>query len=312
MIIKILKRTLFTFIGLVLLSLAWYGLQRGLASNRQVQVIRTSVQEPPSSKNEALKVGAYNIAHGRGGNSGESNWNREIRKEEETYLSKIAAQIAEADLDIVILNEVDFNASWSGNRNQARFIAEKVGLPHVVELKNIDIVLPFLKLQFGNAILSKWPLQEVQVIELPPVKQWEVLLAGKKNALEAKVNFQGREISIVAIHFETRDKAVRMASVGILLERIKKSNTPYLLLGDFNSRRSESGKPTTAVEKLIAIGGFKNDVVTETWKTFPSESPQNGIDWILTNAPLKTSNSTIIHSPLSDHLMITSEVSFTD
>ncbi len=312
MLVKILKRILCTFVALVLLSLAWYGLQRLLAGNRQVQVTSISVEATAASQSESLKVGAYNIAHGRGGRLGESNWTSHLREKEEEHLSKIAAQIAEAGLDIVVLNEVDFDANWSNNRNQAHFIAENAGFPHVAMLHNIDIVLPFFKLQFGNAILSKLPLKDVQVIELPPVKEWEVPLAGKKNALEATVDFHGRQISIVAIHIETRDQTVRMESVQILLDRINQTNKPYLLLGDFNSQRGQQGTSTTAVETLITTGGFTTDAVTESWKTFPSESPRGGIDWIMVSAPLTTSNSRIINSPLSDHLMVTSEVSFTD
>ena len=312
MIARILKRLALIFIGLVLLSLTWYGIQRGFADNRRIQVASTSAAPVTLSKHDALRVGAYNIAHGRGGKLGESNWTSEVRKEEEAHLHKIAAQITEADLDIVVLNEVDFNASWSGGRNQARLIAEKSGFPYVAELYNIDIVLPFFKLQFGNAILSKLPLKDLQAIELPHVKRWEVYLAGKKNALEATVDFQGREVRIVTIHLETRDKAVRMESVEILLDRINQSDIPYILLGDFNSQRSEPGTESTAVETLITRGGFKTDTVAESWKTLPSESPKYGIDWILANAPLETYNSRIINSPLSDHLMVIGEVSFSD
>lgn len=308
MILKRLKLALFSFLGLIALCLIWYGIQRGLAGGRQVRVFELEPLVPPSSSHSELKVGAYNIAHGRGGKLGESNWSSEIRKKGEAHLQRIADQIRLTDLDVVILNEVDFDANWSGGFDHARYIAEHSGFPYVAELTNIDIDLPFFNLRFGNAILSKHPFEHVASIELPPVKWWEPYLAGRKNALEATIIHNGEAISFIAIHIETRSQEVRLSSVSTLTDHIQTSDTPYILLGDFNSQRTKNS--STAIDQLIEQHGFKTDVNVANWHTFPSVKPDRGIDWILVPPSLSIHSTRAIPSDLSDHLMITSEISW--
>lgn len=303
---------------LIGLSLLWYGFQRISAKDRQIVVERLEIEPAPvdstkrlpdaAGHTDALKIGAYNIAHARGGKLGESNWNSETRVRLEAHLLEIADQIRAQDLHVIILNEVDFDANWSGNQDQATFIARHAGFPYVAKLTNIDIAFPFFTLQFGNAILSKLPLTEVQAIALPPVSDWEPILAGKKNALEVTIQLGGRDVRIVAIHNETRNEETRLGSVDALLRRIRSSNTPYILAGDFNSQRTSSGGTPTDLDTLLVQGSFSTDQQPDEWRTFPSEKPNRGIDWIISNRSLGVSNSRIISSDLSDHLMITATV----
>jgi len=73
----------------------------------------------------------------------------------------------------VVLNEADFDATWSGGINQAQWIAKHAGYPYHVEQRNYDVSLPFFKPRFGNAILSRWPILDAEQIELPAVSKWE-------------------------------------------------------------------------------------------------------------------------------------------
>lgn len=302
--IKLLLRVTF---GLIVFCLTWYAFQRVLSGSREVVTFQIPELQPKLTRQSPiLKVGAYNIAHGRGGTLGESNWNSTGRKAGEAHLAKIAAQISAEELDVLILNEVDFNARWSGGLDQARFLSAQSGFPYIAELSNIDITLPFFTLRFGNAILSKRPLNHVRAIELPSINKWEPLFAGKKNAIEATLFHNEKPIRIVAIHLESRSEETRLRSAEILLDKIHYTDTPHILLGDFNSQRTVAS--STAVDMLIDDGKFTSDVDFSTWKTFPSQSPERGIDWILTNTPLSPSNSKIVESKLSDHFMITSEI----
>lgn len=306
MIKKFIKRLITSFLIVIAFSLLWFAFHRLIADSRSLQVVELPLTVEKAPKGAALRIGAYNIAHGRGGKLGESNWTSTTRKEGEVHLQKIITQIKASKLDVLVLNEVDFDANWSGGYNQAQFIAEQTGFPHLACLANIDIDLPFFDLQFGNAILSKLPLEGIESIELPPVKRWEPLLAGKKNALEATINWNGKPITFVAIHIETRSQETRLQSVEVLSERIQKTDTPFVLLGDFNSQRINTG--TSAVDFLLEKQAFTTDVDSESWKTFPSESPDRGIDWILVNDPIEIRNTQVVSSNLSDHLMITAEI----
>ncbi len=305
---KSAKFALQVLLGMLAITLAWFSIHRIQANSRALQTIEIPLITEKEISGEILRIGAYNIAHGRGGKLGESNWTSTTRQQAEAHLTKIADQIKAANLDVIVLNEIDFDANWSGGFDQAKFIAERSGYRYVVTLANIDIDLPFFDLRFGNAILSKIPFTNVNSIELPPVKWWEPILAGKKNALEATIDWNGKAISFIAIHIETRSKETRIGSVEALTNRIHNSDTPFVLLGDFNSQRTDTGE--TAVDILLDQNGFKTDLTHSHWKTFPSQSPDRGIDWILVDPSLNLQETQAIPSDLSDHLMVTGSISF--
>lgn len=83
-----------------------------------------------------LRIGAYNIAHGRG--TADGNWSGGDENERRGRLNAIAELITAADLDVVVLNEVDFAATWSYHVNQAAWIAEATEFPYWVEQRNLD------------------------------------------------------------------------------------------------------------------------------------------------------------------------------
>ena len=90
-----------------------------------------------------IRVGTYNIAHGRGGALGTSNWTGSNRKQVTAHLRKTGDFIRDQQLDLIVLNEVDISAAWSRHLNQARAIAETAGFPYVAEQRNTDIAAPF-------------------------------------------------------------------------------------------------------------------------------------------------------------------------
>ena len=81
------------------------------------------------SFNGTLKLGTFNIAHGRGTN--EPNFSRPEGRRER--LGRIATLLKEQDVDIAVLNEVDFDAAWTGHENQAGIIAQAAGFDAVEE-----------------------------------------------------------------------------------------------------------------------------------------------------------------------------------
>jgi len=53
--------------------------------------------------------------------------------------------------------------------NQAAWTADRAGYPHYATQRNYDVSLPFFKMRFGNAVLSRWPIDRVQQVKLPHV-----------------------------------------------------------------------------------------------------------------------------------------------
>jgi hypothetical protein len=77
---------------------------------------------------EAIRIASYNIAHGRG--LADSNWHGGNLQQRLKRLDAIGALLRDVDADLVILNEVDFDASWSFGVNQARHLAEIAHYPY--------------------------------------------------------------------------------------------------------------------------------------------------------------------------------------
>ena len=116
-----------------LIVLLPYLTSRLLSRGRRIQIRTCAVQLDEFHARVAgrpLRVACYNIAHGRGVPF--DNWNGESKEVRLQRLLDIATQIREIDADIVALNEVDFDSSWSHGENQAEFLARNAGYPYWV------------------------------------------------------------------------------------------------------------------------------------------------------------------------------------
>ena len=107
----------------------------------------------------------------------------------------------------------------------------------MVRQKNFDLLLPGLTFQFGNAILSRYPVTNAKLIDYPAQHEWERWLAGKKSGVWATLNFPGGErVDVVAVHLEHRDESTRADAAELLLEIAERPEVQRLVLaGDFNS-----------------------------------------------------------------------------
>jgi endonuclease/exonuclease/phosphatase family metal-dependent hydrolase len=265
--------------------------------------------ESPSPPPAELRVAICNIAHGRGATAG--NWGGGGRAARTVRLREIAALLAERKPDVVVLNEVDFDSTWSGRVNQAAVIAREMNMPNRAEQRNVDVSLPFLRLAFGNAVLSRFPIRKARVVELPAYSTLEMLAAGRKKGLLCRLELPGgRELRLLAVHLEHRDEEVRVAAARVI-ERLRTAEkTPLLAAGDFNSspRRYPQADLTadgrTALSLLLEGKGFGAAVKENPGPadfTFPSMAPVKAIDWVLAPAGWRLLEHTPLDSRLSDH-----------
>ncbi len=261
------------------------------------------------SNSERLRIGAFNIAHGRG--SGSDNWDGGDRSERERRLREIARFLRDADLDVVVLNEVDFDSSWSHRVNQAEFLAREAGFPYRVEQRNFDAAVPFYSWRFGNAVLSRHPISAARLVEYPAFARWEGILAGKKNGVVCTVDLpDGKQVRVLAVHLSHRSERVRIASARMIAEERERKGPPLIAVGDFNStpvqypHAETDTTRQTALSWLLDEGGFTTllpqaDAVQQM--TFPSTSPNRVIDWILVDETLQLLSQEVFPLQLSDH-----------
>lgn len=304
---------LWSVAGLFCATLAWYALGRMLASTDALRVVTLeSVRDeghslPVGRDPDLLRIGTYNIAHGRG--NGVENWNGESAATRRDRLDKIGEFLIAVDLDLVVLNEVDFDASWSHRVNQAAYLAEKCGYKHRLEQRNFDVSLPFYRWACGNAVLSRYPIREARWIDLPGDAAWESALGGKKDACVCTLELPGgKSLRVVPVHLSYRSEAVRMASVEALKSEADEGKSPLVLIGDFNS--SPQDFPLTDPDEPSAVGMLTQDarwhtlpekVTSNADFTFSSTEPIQVIDWIFVPRPWQLVSRHVYPLDLSDH-----------
>jgi endonuclease/exonuclease/phosphatase family metal-dependent hydrolase len=263
-----------------------------------------------------LRIGAYNIAHGRGIVG--SPWRIDTKDALIDRLDNIALLLEAEKLDLVVLNEIDVNSCRTYSINQVRHIAEKARFPFWVEQCSIDLALGPLKHRYGNAVLSRHPISQVNQISFPGHSRWETVLLGKKSGLLCTITLPDeKQVRLMAVHLEHRLESNRLGAARKIEEIRKSSPAPLILAGDFNSTRLEypharpdpSGQ--TAISWLLESGAYKtlpSGPLKDEDLTFLSSRPIAVIDWILVPADWIIVGKRTIASALSDHRPVVMEV----
>ncbi len=283
------------------------------------QIKLEEVQEavfPVERPIDTLRVGCYNVAHGRGGQTGAANWDGGNYSQKQDRLKQIAGLLKDANLNIVVLNEADFSSFWSGHTDQAQIIAKEAGYRYIVEQRNIDAAIPFMRLQFGNAILSKYPITDAVFLDYPhPSRLQEMLVGGFKDGVIATVTLpDGKSLQIAAVHLSLEGEAYRQASVQMILHEKMNTGLPMIVMGDFNSTaKGWPGYQTgdvgeNAIDTLLVNEDWNTFSIDSTVQadkfTFPSQDPTKTIDWIFVSSPWTLHEHAVITSELSDHLPV--------
>ncbi|MCT6875283.1 endonuclease/exonuclease/phosphatase family protein [Frischella perrara] len=256
------KSLIFVFIGLFSLVFNTYAKDDLVES----QYYSSPNKMYPNDKQPEITIANYNIAGG-------------LRKHK-MDLDLVAKAIKSMDADIVTLEEVDQNTTRSGNLDQAKILAEKVGMYYVFG-KATDMDSG----NYGNAILSKYPIEKTKIFPLPSgdFEQRALMLS--------KINVPGFDspIYIFNTHFDWHEEDdVRLSQARFinsivfddldLDEEFPNLVTGImLLLGDFNSVKND--RVIKELEKYWSLVKQEN-VDTRTW---PAGNPGLDLDHIFTS-----------------------------
>ena len=299
---------------LLALVLGPYLFFRATSFSRKIQAIENSVSSTTEFKGD-IRVAVWNIAHGRGQTF--SNM-EEGGAPKRNRVIEIANEIKKFDADLVVLNEVDFCATWSGGYDQADLIAEHAGYRYIVKQSNLDFGFIYGRWHFGNALLSKFPISDVEVVSFAPVNDWEGWVVGSKRGLGCTVELQENlKLSVIGLHLESRGENVRVQEARDVADFFSRQEYPVLLMGDLNTtpqiapQSNVSTDGENAFETLITGTGLSyspKGVPQELEFTFSSMNPQSVIDWILFEpGELELLDQKVVRSPLSDHFPVVAE-----
>ncbi|MEO1981038.1 MAG: endonuclease/exonuclease/phosphatase family protein [Fuerstiella sp.] len=230
-----------------------------------------------------FRVVTYNIHKGIGG------LDRRYRPE------RIVETLMRYQPDIVLLQEVDDQVPRSRCDCQVELLADALEMKHHAFQRNVKLK----RGHYGNAILSRFPLTDVQHVDLtiPLKKRRRALLA------HCRLKFEGHQRSVLIgnVHlglagFERRIQLRRLLSTEVVQHT--QQRTPTIIAGDFNDVWGELGKRIMLPEGFATIG--------KSIRTFPAAFPVRGLDRVFYRGDLKTDHAFASRSKIarqaSDHL----------
>ena len=219
--------------------------------------VSLSAQEDlPESTYVDLTVVTYNIHHGEG--------------VDELYSAiRIARTLEQYKPDLVALQEVDMGTNRTEGDLQVNIIANHLGMFYVFG-KTID----YLGGEYGNAILSKYPIISTQNTDISPG-----ITSERRGLLRATIDIGFRTLKFYSTHFGIMDEEQSYHSKRLgKVFKLSMNNVPIIFCGDLNAE-PYSVQLTLLMNQFIDLGTrFRS-----ASKTYPTPLMTRRIDYILIN-----------------------------
>jgi endonuclease/exonuclease/phosphatase family metal-dependent hydrolase len=222
---------------------------------------------------------------------------------------RIRETIAHYEPDVVLLQEVDHLARRSNADRQVDLIGDLLGMRHRTYFPNVTLRGGG---EYGNAIISRFPLTETSNIDLtiPPKKRRSVLHARYRVRLDGQPGRHTRTVHVYNMHlglagYERKRQLAKFLEsqpfVGL------DPRTPIIVAGDFNDVWGTLGR------KLLVPAGFRG--VSTPIRTFPAYAPVRALDSIYVRGNVELSHvrraRVEVARRASDHLPLIADLEIT-
>jgi len=208
-----------------------------------------TLQTPPVST-DPLKIVTWNVKYGGarilffwecGGAVGNMT-----RDEVVFNLERLAEKIRELEPDILLLQEVDVQSKRSAYVDQVQYLLDHTHFNYGVYASawKADFVPSdgIGRMDSGNAVLSRWPLQNSVRYALPLIGNWaayEKYFYLKRNILKTEVLHPTRTFAVVNVHTEAfaedNTKLSHLQRFAEVLTELSAAGMPLVAGGDLNS-----------------------------------------------------------------------------
>jgi endonuclease/exonuclease/phosphatase family metal-dependent hydrolase len=222
----------------------------------------------------SLRIATFNVKHGDNGRGG-------------VDLRRLGAACAGLSADVLAVQEVDRFARRTRFRDEMRVIARATGLEAV-----FGEAARRRWRRYGNVLLARGPIDDVEVIRLPRPGDGE-----QRVAIVARVAVNGVSMAVGATHLSFR-RGEGAPQLDVLIDALARRDGPRVLLGDLNLGPE-------VVEPALVAAGYQ---VASTGPTFPAAAPRTRIDFVAVSGLELVSVSTPAPG-MSDHLPVVAEVS---
>lgn len=249
-----------------------------------------------------VKVMSFNIAHGSG-MDGILN------------LERTAAVIEDSCASIIALQEVDrFFGERSLFKDQVEWLGERLGM-FTAYGANIEYEAETPDMpnhQYGNAILSKYPIAYSKNHHMTPVQQWYGN-DEQRGVLEAVIEIDDMAVSVYNAHLSLKDEELKL-SVKEILALTQKSKFPCIVMGDFNAPPfyapiQEMNCYFTDAFLKMKQGDAYTYPAPHSYSTGDVElKPVTRIDYIFFGPEMEVAQTAAILTDASDHLPIVADL----
>ncbi len=203
---------------------------------------------------QQVRVLSYNIHHGAGTDG-------------RLDLERIAAVIRAQKPDLVALQEVDVKTGRTGRVDQAAVLAKLTGMHGF-----FGPAMDYDGGQYGDAVLSRWPLLESKNHPLPKDTGTEPRTAV---AVRVRLGKNGPEVWFASTHLEHTADGPRVAQARqINRSLVRDDEVPAILAGDMNA------VPGSPPMKTL-LEHWTDATAKAPRPTWPSKNPRVKIDYVL-------------------------------
>lgn len=192
--------------------------RRSLLAGLAATPMAACATTPAGSAGLELKLVTFNIWHNQG------DW--------DARLPLLVAAIRAEGPDVVGLQEVLEDAAV-GLPNQAQTIADVLGGYSVHFVSTDPEGAPR---RYGNAVLSRRPVVEVDSRKLQPLDDY-------RTALRVRIALGRQSVDVINTHlaWQADAAAVRARQIADLVSMLPQDDTPLIVMGDFNAVQEDAG-----------------------------------------------------------------------
>jgi endonuclease/exonuclease/phosphatase family metal-dependent hydrolase len=208
-------------------------------------------------------------------------------------LDRLVQQIDKEEPDVLGLNEVDMGALKTSFVDIGSYFAHHLNMYYYYGYT-------FYK-HYGNILLSKYPILNAKIIELPLA----VESAEPRSMIKATLEINSSQWTVYLTHLSTEQKD-REAQVPFIVNKTNENSFENVIwMGDFNFQ------PNSDEYNLINNTSSLN--FTDTYRSLNSDdgytyiedgSPQRRIDYIMCSPDLTPTQSKVICTVGSDHCAV--------
>lgn len=228
----------------------------------------------PPAGNTSIRIMDYNLHNG-------------FNTDGQLDMEALAQVIEASDADVIGLQEISRGWVMNGSVDMMQWLSQRLDMPYFYG--------PTEGLQWGNAVLSRYPIVNAETAPLPPES-----LRLHRGYIRAEIDIGQDKLQIIDTHLHNLgpDSEIRQEQMPALLDAWDGA-PKTVLMGDTNATPDSPEMKMLADGGLIDVGGL---IGPDPGYTFNSAGPYERIDYFWISPDLIPSDFTLRQTTASDHL----------